>query len=133
MNKTFNFNYKNRNKSIKEQLRNIKITSYIMLPIILIFEIIGAILIGFTATNTGGLILIVIGLIILFVHDIELAYKIITTDWENEEINKDKMLWVGMTIILQGAIASIIFVIKAEKALNKIEETKEGSEIENNI
>jgi hypothetical protein len=40
---------------------------------------------------------------------------------------------VGMTIILQGAIASIIFVIKAEKALNKIEETKEGSEIENNI
>jgi TRAP-type mannitol/chloroaromatic compound transport system permease large subunit len=80
MNKTFNFNYKNRNKSIKEQLRNIKITSYIMLPIILIFEIIGAILIGFTATNTGGLILIVIGLIILFVHDIELAYKIITTD-----------------------------------------------------
>ena len=133
MNKTFNFNYKNRNKSIKEQLRNIKITSYIMLPIILIFEIIGAILIGFTATNTGGLILIVIGLIILFVHDIELAYKIITTDWENEEINKDKMLWVGMTIILQGAIASIIFVIKAEKALNKIEETKEGSKIENNI
>ena len=133
MNKTFNFNYKNRNKSIKEQLRNIKITSYIMLPIILIFEIIGAILIGFTATNTGGLILIVIGLIILFVHDIELAYKIITTDWENEEINKDKMLWVGMTIILQGAIASIIFVIKAEKALNKIEETKEESKIENNI
>ena len=133
MNKTFNFNYKNRNKSIKEQLRNIKITSYIMLPIILIFEIIGAILIAFAVTNTAGLILIVIGLIILFVHDIELAYKIITTDWENEEINKDKMLWVGMTIILQGAIASIIFVIKAEKALNKIEETKEGSEIENNI
>ena len=133
MNKTFNFNYKNRNKSIKEQLRNIKITSYIMLPIILIFEIIGAILIAFAVTKTAGLILIVIGLIILFVHDIELAYKIITTDWENEEINKDKMLWVGMTIILQGAIASIIFVIKAEKALNKIEETKEGSEIENNI
>ena len=133
MNKTFNFNYKNRNKSIKEQLRNIKITSYIMLPIILIFEIIGAILIAFAVTKTAGLILIVIGLIILFVHDIELAYKIITTDWENEEINKDKMLWVGMTIILQGAIASIIFVIKAEKILKKIEETKEVLEIENNI
>jgi hypothetical protein len=40
---------------------------------------------------------------------------------------------VGMTIILQGAIASIIFVIKAEKILKKIEETKEVLEIENNI
>jgi len=69
-----------KTKSIKQQLKNIKITSYIMLSIILIFEIIGAILIGFIATNTAGLILIVIGLIILFVHDIELALKIITTD-----------------------------------------------------
>jgi len=122
-----------KNKSIEQELKKIKITSYIMIPIILIFEIIGAILIGFVATNTAGLILIVIGLIILFLHDIELAFKIITTDWKNEEINKDKMLWVGMTIIIQGAIASIIFVIKAEKTLKKIWETKEVLEIENNI
>ncbi len=122
-----------KTKSIKQQLKNIKITSYIMLSIILIFEIIGAILIGFIATNTAGLILIVIGLIILFVHDIELALKIITTDWKNAEINQDKLLWVGMTFILQGAIASIIFVIKAEKTLKKIWETKEVLEIENNI
>ncbi len=123
-----------KNKSIKEQLKNIKITSYIMLPIILIFEITGAILTAFANTNTAGTILIVIGLIILFVHDIELAFKIIITDWKNEEINKDKMLWVVMTIIIQGAAASIIFAIKAEKILKKLEERKEEVlEVENNL
>ena len=123
-----------KNKSVKERLKNIKITSYIMLPIILIFEITGAILTAFANTNTAGTILIVIGLIILFVHDIELAFKIVITDWKNEEINKDKMLWVVMTIIIQGAAASIIFAIKAEKILKKLEERKEEVlEVENNL
>jgi multisubunit Na+/H+ antiporter MnhG subunit len=42
-----------------------------------------------------------------------LGIIILATDWKNEEINNNKILWGILTLVLLGPIASLIFSIQS--------------------
>ncbi len=58
-----------------------------------------------------GLVLIftIIGAIVTLIFDIINAIKILTTDWEDQELNNSKTIWGILSLILLGPIATIIF------------------------
>ena len=58
-----------------------------------------------------GIVLIftIIGFFVTIIISIILGIKIISTDWKNEEINNDKLLWGLLTLLLLGPISSLIF------------------------
>ena len=58
-----------------------------------------------------GIILIftIIGFFVTIIISIILGIKIISTDWKNQEINNDKLLWGLLTLLLLGPISSLIF------------------------
>lgn len=58
------------------------------------------------------------GIIVTLIFEIIDGIKILTLDWQDEELNNDKTLWGIFTIVLLGPIASLIFSIKAIKKLN---------------
>ncbi len=65
------------------------------------------------------LIFTLFGIIASFVLDIINAIAILTTDWENEELNSDRTIWGILTLVVLGPIASLIFASKAKKVLSK--------------
>lgn len=78
-----------------KKAKGIKIRSIV--SIVLIFTLIGII---------ASLILCLIdGIIIL------------STDWNNKELDESKLLWGLLTLLILGPISSLIFSIKAEKEL----------------
>ena len=58
-----------------------------------------------------GIVLIftIIGFFVTIIISIILGIKIISTDWKNQEINNDKLLWGLLTLLLLGPISSLIF------------------------
>ena len=67
-----------------------------------------------------GIVLIftIIGIFVTVIISIVLGVKIISIDWQNKQINDDKLLWGLLTLLLLGPISSFIF---ATTALDKLE------------
>ena len=77
----------------------------------------------------------IIGIIPSVIIAIVLAIKILTSDYKDEELNSEKMIWGLLSLLLIGNIASLIFANKIiEKSNNKIvmetneKETKNSSD-----
>lgn len=54
---------------------------------------------------------------ITFILNIINAIKIMTTDWKNQELESDSLMWGIFSIVLLGPIAGIIFGSKAVNIL----------------
>ncbi len=88
--------------------------------------------------SIAGIVLFctIIGIIPSVIIAIVLAIKLLTSDYKDEELNGEKMIWGLLSLLLIGNIASLIFANKIiEKANNKIamennqKETKNTSDI----
>lgn len=66
-----------------------------------------------------GLILFftLIGAIVTFVFDIINGIKILSTNWNNKELDDCKTIWGIFSFIILGPIAAIVFGNKAVQAL----------------
>ena len=66
-----------------------------------------------------GIVLIftLIGIIASLIISLIDGIIILSTDWNNKELNDSKLLWGLLTLLLLGPIGSLVFGIKAEKQL----------------
>jgi multisubunit Na+/H+ antiporter MnhG subunit len=50
-----------------------------------------------------------------------LGIIILATDWKNQEINNNKILWGVLTLLLLGPISSLVFSIQSRKIYKSID------------
>lgn len=80
---------------------------------------------------------------LLLLNNIIVAFRILTTNWKNKRVEKQKILWGILALLILGSIASFIFSVtslniyrddkteeKQEENNNQIENQKYYSRIE---
>ena len=105
-------------KYLIKKLSIIKALSIVSLCIIPLIIIITIVIIITSITTTGFLnpFLMLIPTFffsIISTLNLVLGIIILATDWKNEEINNNKILWGILTLVLLGPISSLIFSIQS--------------------
>ena len=99
-------------------IRWLGIATIVILPIAIILVVIGAILALYLFEIGMVLLWIGVGLCIA-VSPICLtsSIKVLATNWENEQLENDKITWGLLDLLIIPGIASIVFSSKAIKLL----------------
>ncbi len=125
MNQEINDNYKDSLKAVEKIYKRTFKVIWLVVSIVVI-TILGTIFLIAIPSNVGFWLALIcwisdIGLgISILILDIINAIKIMTTDFNNKEINNIRIVWGIFTIIILGWIASLIFSITAKNKLKNL-------------
>ena len=120
-----NFSYDQYDFSdIKKRLKNTKVRTIwsMVLSIVGLLAFIWILAVGFATTNPlllFPILLVFPSLIASFIINVVNGAIMLSTDFFFKGINNIKVVWGIFTIIILGWIASLVFVIKAQKIFNE--------------
>lgn len=125
-------NKKNKVKKIKtdvQKLQDLKKESLITLVASFIVYI--TLILSLIFRNNSTPAITAFTSVLLLLNNIIIAFRILTTNWKNKRVEKQKILWGILALLILGSIASFIFSVTSLN-MYRDDKTEEKPEEKNN-